>query len=345
MMSAHSNNRRSFPAVALTAGSLLLMASAAGVAWAQERHLPNYPRVTLSTWYEVDPRWPQRPAGVEWSNMSGVAVDAKDRVWLYTRANPPVQVYDSRGKFIRSWGEGVIGSAHHIEIDHEGMIWVADIGNHVVMRFTPEGKLLKVLGTFGEHGNDRTHFNEPTDMAITPRGDVFVSDGYGNSRVVHVDKDGKFVKAWGTLGTRPGQFSLPHAIAVDSKGRLYVADRNNARVQVFDQKGKLLDVWNNLIIPWGLWVSKKDEIWVCGSSPMMWPKDQRVLGCPPKDQMFMKFDASGKVLQIWTIPKGEDGKEKPGELNWVHGIALDSKGNIYAGDIVGGRAQKFVKRN
>ena len=123
------------------------------------------------------------------------------------------------------------------------MIWVADIGNHVVMRFTPEGKLLKMLGTYGEYGTDRTHLNEPTDMVITPRGEMFVSDGYGNSRVVHFDAGGKFVKAWGTLGTRPGQFSLPHAVALDSKGKLYVADRNNARIQVFSPEGESLDTW------------------------------------------------------------------------------------------------------
>lgn len=343
-MTARSSIPRNFLGILLIVAALLA-AARARPAQAQQRYLPKYPPVTLSTWYEVDPKWPQRPAKVQWGNMPGVAVDAKDQVWLYTRANPPIQVYDSQGRFVRGWGENVIGSAHHIKIDHQGMVWVADIGNHVVMRFTPEGKLLKILGTFGEHGDDQTHFNEPTDMAITPSGEVFVTDGYGNSRVVRLDSNGRFVKAWGKLGTAPGQFSLPHAIVLDSKGRLYVADRNNARIQVFNQDGKLLDVWQNLLVPWGLWVSKKDEIWACGSSPMQWRREDTNLGCPPKDQLFMKFDTSGRLLQLWTIPKAEDGKEKPGELNWVHAIALDSKGNIYAGDIVGQRAQKFVRHN
>jgi streptogramin lyase len=242
---------------------------------------------------------------------------------------------------VSSWGEGEVGKAHHLKFDPEGNVWLSDVGFHLVRKFTPEGKLLLTLGTKDKPGDDETHLNRPTDMAITPAGDIFVSDGYGNSRVAHFDKHGKFVKSWGKLGVAPGDFNLPHAIALDSKGRLYVADRNNARVQVFDQHGKLLDVWQHLIVPWGFWVSEQDEIWVCGSTTMPW-YDAASLSCPPKDQVFMKFSPEGKVLQIWTVPKGADGHEKSGELNWVHCMALDSHGNIYAGDIVGKRAQKFV---
>jgi|GEM_PF-138417 len=314
------------------------------IAGAQEEppKLPNFPRVSLAKTYTVDPSWPQRPDEVKWGHVPGVAVDAQDNVYVFTRAVPPVQVYDSNGKFLRAWGEDYIKTAHHLKIDHNGNIWVADIGHHVIMQFTPEGKLLKEIGTRGKAGDDEYHLNQPTDMAITPSGEVFVSDGYGNNRVVHYDRNGKFVNSWGKMGTGPGEFSLPHAVALDSKGRLYVADRNNVRVQVFNQEGKLLDEWRNVLVPWGFWVTSKDEIWVCGSSPMPWRKDDVVLGCPPKDQVFMKFNTAGKLLELWTIPKGEDGKEQPGDLNWVHAIALDSQGNIYAGDIIGQRAQKFV---
>ncbi len=312
---------------------------------------PAYPQITLSTWYKVDPDWPQRPDNMPWGRMPGVAVDSKDQVWIFTRAEPPVQIYSTDGKFIRAWGEGLIGTderglgSHHIEIDSQGMIWLADVRNHVVLQLTPDGKVLKTLGTSGEPGCDEKRLNKPTDMAITPDGQVFVSDGYGNARIVHFDVDGKFVKAWGKLGTGPGEFSLPHAIALDSKGRLYVADRNNARVQVFDQGGKFLDQWQNLIVPWGIWVTPKDEIWVCGCSPMPWRETDGALSCPPKDQVLMKFGPCGKLLQLWTVPKGTDEEEQPGELNWVHGIAVDSAGNIYATDIMGERAQKFVRQN
>jgi len=329
---------------------LAMLAAAAALTHARAvraQKLPKReaPRVNVATWYQVDPEWPQRPAGVEWGQTAGVAVDDKDRIWVYTRANPPVQVYDADGKYVRGWGEDIIGSAHYLKIDPQGMIWVADLKNHVVMQFTPEGKPLKTLGTRGQAGDDQHHFNKPTDMAITPDGQVFVSDGYGNSRVVHFDRDGKFVKAWGKPGTGPGEFNLVHAIVVDSKGRLYVADRSNVRIQVFDQSGKFLQQWRNLLVPWGLSITHDDEIWTCGSSPMAWEETDGLLGCPPKDQVFMKLDTSGKLLQLWTVPKGEDGQEKPGEVNWLHGIDLDSKGNIYACDIQGRKVQKFVRQN
>jgi DNA-binding beta-propeller fold protein YncE len=304
---------------------------------------PVYPKVNAALGYKVDPAWPKRPADHPWAEMPGVAIDAQDRVYCFTRADPPVQVFDAEGNFIRSWGQDLFQSAHHIKVDHQGNIWLADIKLHVVRKCTPEGKLLLTLGTPGVEGNDEAHFNMPTDVAITPGGDVFVADGYGNARVVHFDKHGKFVKTWGTLGSNPGQFSTMHAIAADSQGRLYVADRNNVRVQVFDQAGKLLDVWNNLIVPWGLYVTKNDDIWVCGSSPMRWRPDDQALGCPPKDQVLMRFNPQGKLLQLWGVPKGADGLERPGELNWVHAIAVDSKGNLYCGDIKGKRAQKFTR--
>ena len=322
--------------LALGLGLLLALAVARG---ADE---PKYPRVNVATGYVVDPSWPQKPMTAKWDAVSGIAVDAHDQVYVFTRGTPPVQVYDPQGQFIRGWGEDTIKSAHHIKIDGAGNVWVADIGYHTVQKYTPEGKLLQTLGTRGQAGRDASHFNKPTDMAITAAGDVFVSDGYGNARVVHFDKDGRFVREWGELGSRPGQFSIPHAIVVDARGRLYVADRNNARVQVFDQSGKLLDVWNNLITPWGLCLTKDDALWVCGSSPMRWRQGDQALGCPPKDQVFMKFSPEGKVLHLWTVPKGADGLEKPGDCNWVHAIAADSRGNLYVGDIIGKRAQKFV---
>ena len=303
---------------------------------------PAPPPDLTSAWYKNDPSWPQKPAGFEWGHMPGIAVDSKDRVWVFTRADPPVQVYDTSGKYLFGWGKGIVGNSHHLKIGPKGHVWLSDNGLHVVRKCTTDGKVLMTLGTPGEMGVDETHFNKPTDMAISPAGDIFVSDGYGNNRIVHFDKNGKFIKTWGKRGTAPGELHLPHAIALDSEGRVYVADRSNARVQVFDQDGTFLAQWRDIIVPWGFWVTKDDEIWVCGSSPMRSVEGGGVPCCPPKDQLLMKFDTNGKVLQLWTAPKGTDGKEKPGELNWVHALALDSKGNIYAGDINGKRAQKFV---
>ena len=326
----------------------VLVAVVLGLAWPSagaEKEPPlSWPRVSVAASYRVDADFFKRPAELAWGDTPGVAVDGRGQIWVFTRAKTPVQVYDPRGNLVRAWGEGIIESSHQIKIDRQGMVWLVDVGKHVVMQFTPEGKLRKTLGTPGVAGCDKTHFYKPTDVAISPAGEVFVTDGYGNHRVVHFDREGRFVKEWGKWGTGPGEFSLPHAIVIDSKGRLYVADRNNARVQVFDAGGKFLSQWVNLLVPWGLWITPSDEIWACGSSPMVWNEKDSPLGCPPKDQLLMKFDTSGRLLQLWTVPKGEDGQEKPGELNWVHGIALDGQGNIYAADIKGKRVQKFVRQ-
>jgi hypothetical protein len=185
----------------------------------------------------------------------------------------------------------------------------------------------------------------PTDAAVAANGDIYVSDGYGNARVVVFDKNGKYLREWGELGHGPGQFSIAHAIAIDSRGRVYVADRNNVRIQVFDPQGKFLDEWRDLVVPWGFHMTKDDQLWVCGSSPMQWRKEDTSVGIPPKDQVFMRFDtATGRLRQLYTIPKGIDGAERPGDLNWVHCIAVDSRGNNNAGDIKGKRAQKFALR-
>ena len=306
------------------------------------------------TEYDVDPSWPRRPehvSGKGW--VSGMAIDGGDNVWFFRKGPDPVQVYTAAGDFVRSWGKDQFVNPHHLRIDPEGNVWLADFGLHIVQKFTPEGKLLLSLGTKGEAGTDEAHFNMPTDMAITPAGDIFVTDGYGNRRVMHFDKEGKFIKQFGVAGPKGGEFVLPHAIVVDSKGVLYVADRNSGRIQLFDQDGKFLDQWSNVLMPWGLSIVKSpqgaDELWVCGSSPHWWYRH----GVYPeyKDQLFMRFATNGRVLQTWTMPLGDIGdnkdapdtsKLKPGETVGAHCIVQDSKGNVYVGDIYGERAQKFM---
>jgi len=301
--------------------------------------------IDMATWYEVDARWPEKPANITWGHVPGVILDRQENVWIFTHNEPMIQAYDPKGRMIHAWGtKEQIAEAHYMKFDSQANIWAADTGKHVISQFTKEGKLLKTIGVPGQTGNDEKHFNMPTDIIFNQAGEMFITDGYGNRRVVHLDANGKFIKSWGTDGVAAGQFKLPHAIIMDSAGLLYVSDRDNARVQVFDQSGKFLSQWAGIMIPWGFWISDRDEIWVCGSSPMRWQKDQGHLGCPPKDQLIAKFDTHGKMLQLWTMPKCADGKEKPGELNWVHGIALDKQGNLYLGDINGQRLQKFIRK-
>jgi hypothetical protein len=324
---------------AKTIGSVVVMTTIVGQALAGQ---PNYPPKPTVTEYKVDPSWPKRPAELgPKAAVPGIAVDRQDRVWCLERGKVPVQVYSRDGDLVASWGQGQFKGPHSLRFDSQGNVWITDFAAHVVKKLTPEGKLLLTLGTPGKPGDDETHFNGPTDTAITPAGDVFVSDGYGNRRVVHFDAQGKFVKAWGQYGGGPGQFCLPHQIVVDSRGVLYVADRNSGRVQLFDQQGKCLGQWTDLIMPWGLWITPQDEIWVCGSSPQSWYQDGSYP--PPKDQVFMRFSTDGKARQLWTVPVGRDGEEKPGECNWLHAVAVDSLGNLYAGDINGKRIQKLVR--
>ncbi len=308
-----------------------------------------YPVVNVAPYYVADAAWPKRQEDMPWGHMPGVAIDKDGNVWCYTRAQPAIQVYSPTGDLVKSWATEENSTAHQIKIDKDGNVWLADIGLHLVRKFSPEGKELMHIGTPGELGKDETHLNKPTDMAIASNGDVFISDGYGNARIVHCDKDGKFIKAWGTLGNTDGRFSIPHAIAIDSKDNIYVADRNNVRVQVYNTDGKLTDSWKNVVVPWGFCITPNDDVWVCGSTPMKWrfnPKYPTApLGCPPKDQVFMRFRPDGRLLQMWAIPKAVDGKEKPGELNWVHCLAVDKTGNIYSGDIIGERMQKFVRKS
>ncbi|MCP4640145.1 MAG: hypothetical protein GY851_06925, partial [bacterium] len=289
----------------------------------------RYPKVNLAVGYEVDPDWPERPAEIEWKYMTSVALDAQGCVWMLCSLAPQVQVYTSDGAYVAGWGDGRFKNPHHLTIDTDNHLWITDYGRHVVEKFNQKGELLLTLGTVDEKGDDESHFNMPTAAVVTPAGDVFVTDGYGNNRVVHFDATGKFVKAWGTVGVEAGQLSQPHSIAVDSKGRLYVGERNNCRVQVFDQDGRSLAQWRNLMNPWGIWITPGDEVYVCGSSPKRWGAHSN-LGNPPTDQLVMKLDTSGRVLELWTFPLvTEEGTLVPGEIDWIHGIAVDADGNVF----------------
>lgn len=298
----------------------------------------------ITAQYIVDATWPRKPGRFTWGQTPGVTVDRQNRIYVFTRSDPAVQVYQADGALLRVWNVEDANGAHFIRIGPGGSVWTANIRSHTIRKYSPSGKLLLTLGEPGRAGADRSHFDKPTDMVILPSGDIFVTDGYVNRRVVHFDANGKYLNQWGTAGDEPGQFALPHSIVVDSRGRLYVADRENARIQVFDTKGKLLAVWDNLITPWGLWMTKDDEIWVCGSSARKKEGTDEWDVLPPSDQVVLKLNRKGKVLlrvplEQTTVPPG-----KPGELNWVHGIALDSQGNLYLTDIQGHRAQKFIRK-
>lgn len=255
-----------------------------------------------SKYQMVDP-WAQVPNGPAWgSGVTWVAVDAKQNVFVLRRRSPNVLVFDAAGKFLRSWGDGLFKWAHGLRVDRGGFIWATDGQDHLVYKFSPDGKILLTLGEKGVPGNDGAHFNRPTDVAVAVNGDVFVSDGYGNSRVAKFTAAGKFVKSWGTKGTGPSEFNLPHAIVIDQRGRVLVADRQNNRIQVFDQEGRFLDQWGNSGRPYGMELTNDDKLYLADA----------------ETGNITVLDAkTGQQLEVLT------GIGEP------HGIAIDSSGNLF----------------
>src|SRR4051812_33246599 len=173
--------------------------------------------------YRLDPSFPQLPKTIKLDQVSGVTINSSGEIFIFHRGERPIIVMDKVGKFLRSFGEGT-KSAHGLRCDSADNIWATDVVNHTVTKFAPDGKVLMMLGEKGIEGEDQTHFNKPTDVAFAPDGNFFVSDGYGNSRVVKFDKSGKFLLAWGKKGTGEGEFNTPHAVRLDSKGNVFIGD-------------------------------------------------------------------------------------------------------------------------
>jgi len=334
----------------MTRTGFVIAITAVGI-WAQQPgRAPRsvYPRVDVAVGYQVDPTWPKEKApGADWGGMSSVAIGPDGNIWTFNRGKVPMQVFSPDGKLVRHWPQSdLFRNPHTVRFDSTGKLWVVDTQTHTVRQFTPDGNVVLTIGTPNEFGEDQTHMNQPNDVAVAPNGDVYVSDGYGNNRIVVFDKHGKFVRTWGKLGQKPGEFSQPHSVALDSKGRVYVADRNNSRIQIFDAQGKYLTQWDNILTPWAIAITPKDEVYICGSSPTLWsqvPTTQQTIATPPKDQMFVRMDTEGRLKQLWVVPRGENGKEKPGDLNWVHSMAVAADGTLYFADVQGKRAQKFVR--
>lgn len=204
------------------------------------------------------------PAGMKFGRVSAVTTDAQGNVYVFKRdaATDQLVVFDSEGKYLRSWGKGMFTRPHGLRIDREGNVWAIDDAGHQIFKFSPDGKLLQTWGVKGKAGNDAETYNRPTDIAWDSKGNSYISDGYGNTRVVKLDRSGKFVKTWGTPGTGPGQFRIVHSVAVDSKDRVYLSDRENNRIQIFDAEGKLLKIWDHLGCTQGMFITPKDEMWI-----------------------------------------------------------------------------------
>ncbi|MCH8062672.1 MAG: hypothetical protein IH861_09225 [Chloroflexi bacterium] len=186
------------------------------------------------------PGWGKLPDGWEWNAVVGVGVDSQDRIFAYNRSDHPMIVLDQDGNMLRSWGEDVFGTAHHLFIGPDDSIYTTDVGDHTVRKWTGDGELLLTLGTPNEPAQEFSGepFNRPTDVALGHDGSIYVRDGYGNARVHHFTPNGTHINSWGEPGSGPGQFRIPHSVCVDAAGLVYVADMENSRIQVFLPDGQ-----------------------------------------------------------------------------------------------------------
>lgn len=273
--------------------------------------------------YQVAPNWIKVPESIKLGSVSAVATDSEDRVFVFHRGKNPILVFDRDGKYLRSWGDDSIKAPHGLRIDHANNVWVTDTVNHQVLKFNADGKLLLSLGKKGEPGDAADQFNRPTDIAIAPTGEFYISDGYGNARVLKFAMDGKLLRQWGKKGTGDGEFNLPHAICLDAKGRVYVGDRENNRVQVFDGDGKFIKVLKESGAPYGLFL-KGDRLFIADG----------------RANWIKVLDLDGKPLGRFG-QKGSGG----GQFVMPHMLCVDSHGSVYVAEVTGQRLQKFVPSN
>ena len=276
--------------------------------------------------YKVVKDWAQLPTGWNFGECSGVAVDKRDNVWVFNRGKHTVIEFDPNGNMLQSWGEGTVVSSHGIRVDADGNVWGIDVKGHVVIKYSPAKRVLMILGNrqgVAGKNDSKDAFAEPTNIAFEPNGDFYVSDGYVNSRVIKFNRDGEYLTHWGTKGTGDGEFNLVHDVVRDSRGRLYVADRTNQRVQIFDGNGKFLGKWTGIGSPWGLdYVARENAIYMCDGV------NNRVI----------KLNLEGEIQGVL----GSYGKT-PGKFDFAHSIAVDSTGAIYVAEIKNWRVQKFVR--
>lgn len=261
------------------------------------------------------------PDNQPFAQCSAVSVNKNGQIYLFHRGVRPILCMEANGKILQAWGDDLIKTAHGLRIDREGDVWVTDVGSHKVLKFSPEGKLLLTLGT-GEPGNGNDQFNQPTDIAFGLKDEVYISDGYGNSRVVKFHQKGQFIATWGSRGEKPGEFHLPHSIIVDSAGRVLVGDRENNRIQVFDADGKWLAQWRGFA-PYG----------------MAFDADDRLFVADGRAAQILLIDDQGKVRKRW----GQQG-EALGEFQMPHMLGFDPAGNLYVAEVDGKRFQRLDRK-
>jgi DNA-binding beta-propeller fold protein YncE len=332
------------PTAALLALALIAAPAAASErAYAQASDPNNAPNP-----YHMLENWAQLPPGRELGAPIGIETDHSDgkSLWVFDRCGgnncagsklAPIWKFDASGEVKANFGAGMFNFPHGLYVDATGNVWVTDgrggggIG-HTVIKFSPEGKVLMTLGKPGVAGDAPDMFNSPSDVVVAPNGDIFVADGHGgktNDRIVKLDKDGHFITTWGKHGSDPGEFNTPHSIALDSAGRVYVADRINSRIQIFDPNGKFLAEWKQFGRPSSVYISKDDIIYVADS--------QSTDKTNPGFRQGIRIGSvkDGKVTAF--IPLTDP------QLGSAEEVAADDQGNVFAGFTDKHFLKKFVK--
>ena len=277
--------------------------------------------------YEIQEGWGQLPEGWKFGWIPAIAVDSQDRVYVYSRSERPMVVFDREGNFLGSWGEDILKDSHGIFIDAEDHIYCVEREEHVMRKFTSDGELLMTLGNPGQPGAEGEPFNLPTDLALGPDGEMFISDGYGNARIHKYAPDGKYITSWGSPGTGAGEFDLPHCVRVDRHNRVMVADRSNNRIQLFTLDGEYIEEWGGFLEP--------DTIFI--------DDDKDIVYIAELQQRVTILTLDGEIITQWG---SERGSTVPGEFfACPHGIWVDSHDDLYVTEVQADhRLQKFVRQ-
>jgi streptogramin lyase len=299
--------------------------------------------------YRPGENWGRLPEGRTFGNVIGVDVDRSGNVWVFERCGgdacegsklAPILQFDASGKLLKSFGAGMFAFPHGFHVDRDGNIWATDGPGksgkgYQVFKFSPEGKVLLTLGKAGIGGEAPGTFIYPSAIVVAPNGDIFVADGHGadtNGRIMKFSRDGKFIKSWGQKGTGRGEFGGMHAIAMDSKGRLFVGDRGNSRIQIFDQDGKFLEEWKQFGRPSGTFIDANDTLYVADSQ-----SDAKV---NPGFQKGIRIGSArdGIVQMLIPVPGPQ---EKP--TTTTEGVAADARGNVYGAEANSNNLRKYTR--
>ncbi len=299
-------------------GILLCVAGCARLWGADLQTGPPLPHRVVKDWAKLPPGW-------NFGECSGVDVDRDDTVWVFHRGKHAVMQFDRDGNMLQAWEDVPVVSSHGIRVDPEGFVWLVDVGGHALLKCDRTGRVRMVITNAGRRPGDndaKYAFNRPTGLTFTPNGDFYVADGYGNSRVIQFNKYGEYQRHWGRKGTGDGEFDLVHDVCVDARGHVYVADRTNARVQVFDANGRFLSKWTDVGNPWGLYYAARENA---------------IYMADGHNNRVVKLNLDGQVVGVL----GGFGKA-PGKFDFAHNIAVDSTGAIYVSEIKNWRVQKFA---